>query len=167
MIVLDAASLGGADHATPLVASPPLFASGGSISAEALSTWTGAAHGARRLRSALDSRSGLGQAGGRSHDERRDPQRRRCRAWREGRQRHVLARARMDVHRSDIASDANHCQWRRVRAVHRPSGCGRPDRIAGGALAHDGLSGKAIWNSGKSMTASASPGSFWSALSQV
>ena len=34
-------------------------------------------------------------------------------------------------------------------------------------FAHEGLSGKALWNSGKSMTASASPGSFWSALSQV
>jgi hypothetical protein len=34
-------------------------------------------------------------------------------------------------------------------------------------FAHDGVSGKALWNSGKSMTASASPGSFWSALSQV
>jgi hypothetical protein len=29
------------------------------------------------------------------------------------------------------------------------------------------MSGKALWNSGKAMTASASPGSFWSALSQV
>ena len=43
VILLDAASLGGADHATPLVASPPLFASGGAISAEALSTWMRAA----------------------------------------------------------------------------------------------------------------------------
>jgi len=34
-------------------------------------------------------------------------------------------------------------------------------------FAHDGLSGKPLWNSGKSMTAPASPGSFWSALSQV
>ena len=30
-----------------------------------------------------------------------------------------------------------------------------------------GASGKALWNSGKSMTAPASPGSYWSALSQV
>ena len=135
VILLDAASLGGADHATPLVASPALFASGGSISAEALSTWTRARPRRRpQTPRALDSRSGLGQAGRRSHDERRDPQRRGCRASREGRQRHVLARARVDVQRSDIASDANHCQRSRVRAVHRPPGCGRPDRIASGAL---------------------------------
>jgi outer membrane protein assembly factor BamB len=34
-------------------------------------------------------------------------------------------------------------------------------------FAHDGVSGRALWNSGKAMSASASPGSFWSALSQV
>jgi hypothetical protein len=33
--------------------------------------------------------------------------------------------------------------------------------------AYDGVSGKALWNSGKSMTTFASPGSYWSALSQV
>ena len=33
--------------------------------------------------------------------------------------------------------------------------------------AYDGVSGKALWNSGTSMTAFASPGSYWSALSQV
>ena len=33
--------------------------------------------------------------------------------------------------------------------------------------AYDGVSGKALWNSAKSMTTFASPGSYWSALSQV
>ena len=33
--------------------------------------------------------------------------------------------------------------------------------------AYDGASGKALWNSGQSMTTSASPASYWSALSQV
>jgi glucose dehydrogenase len=33
--------------------------------------------------------------------------------------------------------------------------------------AYDGVSGKALWNSGRSMTTVASPGSYWSALSQV
>ena len=81
----------------------------------------------------LGSCSGLGQ-GDRSHDERRNPQRRGGRASSEGRQRHVLARARVDVRRSDIAGDANHREWSRVRVVHRPRGCGRPARIASGAL---------------------------------
>ncbi len=43
VILLDSASLGGANHATPLLVSRPIFASGGSISAEALSTWARAA----------------------------------------------------------------------------------------------------------------------------
>ena len=43
VILLDSASLGGANHATPLLVSRPLFASGGSISADALSTWARAA----------------------------------------------------------------------------------------------------------------------------
>ena len=33
--------------------------------------------------------------------------------------------------------------------------------------AYEGTSGKELWTSGKAMTTSASPGSFWSALSQV
>jgi putative pyrroloquinoline-quinone-binding quinoprotein len=33
--------------------------------------------------------------------------------------------------------------------------------------AYDGTSGKELWTSGKAMTASASPGSFWSAMSQL
>jgi hypothetical protein len=33
--------------------------------------------------------------------------------------------------------------------------------------AYDGATGKDLWNSGKVMTTSASPGSFWSALSQI
>jgi outer membrane protein assembly factor BamB len=33
--------------------------------------------------------------------------------------------------------------------------------------AYEGVSGKALWNSGAAMTSMASPGSYWSALSQV
>ena len=39
VILLDTASLGGTKHDTPLVISPALFESGGSIAAEALATW--------------------------------------------------------------------------------------------------------------------------------
>ena len=44
-----------------------------------------------------------------------------------------------------------------------PGGTGAPAVL----YAYDGVSGKALWNSGKSMTTFASPGSYWSALSQV
>ena len=40
---------------------------------------------------------------------------------------------------------------------------GSPARL----YAYDGVSGKAMWNSGTSMKTFASPGSYWSALSQV
>src|SRR5439155_25487124 len=43
VILLDSASLGGGNHLTPVLVSRSLFASGGSISAEALSTWAHAA----------------------------------------------------------------------------------------------------------------------------
>jgi outer membrane protein assembly factor BamB len=33
--------------------------------------------------------------------------------------------------------------------------------------AYDGATGRALWNSGKAMMSFASPGSFWSALSQL
>ena len=45
----------------------------------------------------------------------------------------------------------------------RTAGSGSPAVL----YAYDGVSGKALWNSGKSMTTFASPGSYWSALSQI
>ena len=171
VILLDAASLGGADHATPLVASPPLFASGGAISAEALSTWARARVGrndrARRLRDALDSRSDLGQAGG---------ARTTNGAIRNGA---VVALRVRDVNgtfslepewtSNDLTSPATPIIVNGVvfaLSSGRQAAAGRTGSPAV-LFAHDGLSGKALWNSGKSMTASASPSSFWSALSQV
>ena len=53
-----------------------------------------------------------------------------------------------------------------VLSIGRPPAAGRTG-LPAVLVAHDGLSGKVLWNSGKSMRAAASPGSFWSALSQV
>ena len=39
ILLLDAASLGGSDHATPLLASKPFLGAGASVSGEALATW--------------------------------------------------------------------------------------------------------------------------------
>jgi hypothetical protein len=49
---------------------------------------------------------------------------------------------------------------------------GRPSAAGGSSspavvYAYEGATGKALWNSGKAMTTWASPGSYWSALSQV
>ena len=161
VILLDAASLGGASHAAPLAVSPVLFAGGGSISAEALSTW---AH-ADATRWILVPVSGR-PVGARTTSG----------AIRNGA---VVALRLRDVNgtfslepewtSNDLTSPATPIIVNGVvfaLSTGRVAAAGRTGSAAV-LYAHDGLSGKALWNSGKSMTASASPGSFWSALSQV
>ena len=163
VVLLDAASLGGANHNTPLAASPVLFESGGSISAEALSTWAPAADSA--VRSILVPVSGRPVAGRATNG-----------AIRNGA---VVALGVREVNglfslapewtSIDLTSPATPIIVNGVvfaLSTGRPAAAGRTGSPAV-LFAHDGLSGKALWNSGKSMTAAASPGSFWSALSQV
>ena len=169
VILLDAASLGGANHTTPLVASPLLFASGGAISAEALSTWARAAAATAPADSA--ARWILVPVSGRPVATRTTSGAIRNGAVvalrvREGNGTFSLE---PEWTSNDLTSPATPII---VNGVVFALSTGRP--AAGGRtgspavlFAHDGLSGKALWNSGKSMTASASPGSFWSALSQV
>ena len=170
VILLDAASLGGADHATPLVASPPLFASGGAISAEALSTWTRAA-AATTAPADSAARWILVPVSGRPVGARTTNG-----AIRNGA---VVALRVRDVNgtfslepewtSNDLTSPATPIIVNGVVFALSTGGPAAAGRTGSPAVlfAHDGLSGKALWNSGKSMTASASPGSFWSALSQV
>ena len=162
VILLDAASLGGANHATPLAASSPLFGSGGSISAEALSTWGAPAAAATRWILVPIS----GRPSGRTTNG----------AIRNGA---VVALRVTDANgrfslepqwtSSDLTSPATPIIVNGVvfaLSTGRAAAAGRTGSPAV-LFAHDGDSGKALWNSGKSMTAAASPGSFWSALSQV
>ena len=44
---------------------------------------------------------------------------------------------------------------------------GTRGQAAAALHAYDGATGKRLWKSGKAMTTSASPGSFWSGLGQV
>ena len=170
VILLDAASLGGANHATPLVASPPLFASGGAISAEALSTWARAA-AATTAPADSAARWILVPVSGRPVAARTTNG-----AIRNGA---VVALRVRDVNgtfslepewtSNDLTSPATPIIVNGVvfaLSTGRPAAAGRTGSPAV-LFAYDGLSGKALWNSGKSMTTSASPGSFWSALSQV
>lgn len=168
VMLLDAASLGGANHTTPLVASAPLFAGGGAISAEALSTWARAEATAASAGSA--ARWILVPISGRPSARTTNG------AIRNGA---VVALRVRDAGgtfslapewtSSDLTSPATPVI---VNGVVFALSTGRP--AAGGRtgspavlFAHDGLSGKALWNSGKAMTAPASPGSFWSSLSQL
>jgi outer membrane protein assembly factor BamB len=166
VILLDAASLGGADHGTPLAASAPLVASGGTISAEALSTWAGTtAAPAESTRFILVPISGRTVAARTTNGSIRNGA--------------VVALRVRDVNgtfsiepewtSSDLTMPATPIVVNGVvfaLSSGRTAAAGRTGSPAV-LFAHDGVSGKALWNSGKSMTASASPGSFWSALSQV
>jgi outer membrane protein assembly factor BamB len=169
VIVLDVASLGGASHGTPLAVSPSVFASGGSISAEALATWARAADAPAAAASetrwilvpVLGRPSGVRPTNG---------------AIRNGA---VVALRVTDVNGAlslepewtshDLITPATPII---VNGVVFALSTGRSTvagRTSSPAVLHayEGVSGKALWTSGKSMTSSASPGSYWSALSQV
>jgi outer membrane protein assembly factor BamB len=152
VILLDVASLGGANHATPLMTSPSLVASGGSIAAEALATWARVAASSRgpEERWILVPLSG------------------RIVALRVAEERGVFT-LKPEWTSNDLITPATPII---VNGVVFTLSTGRP--AAGGGkrspavlYAYDGVSGKALWNSGKSMATFASPGSYWSALSQV
>ena len=152
VILLDVASLGGANHATPLLASQSLVASGGSIAAEALATWARAAAAAARV---PEDRWIL------------VPLARRIVALRVVEERGVFS-LKSEWTSNDLTTPATPII---VNGVVFALSTGRPAVAGAGSPAvlhaYDGVSGKALWNSGKSMVTFASPGSYWSALSQV
>jgi hypothetical protein len=170
VILLDSMSLGGANHATPLAASRPLVASGGSIAAPMLSTWARAATAATTT-GASEARWILVPVSGRPSAARVTNG-----AIRSGA---VLALRVLDAKgtwsletawtSTDLTMPATPII---VNGVVFALSTGQPAAAAGTASpamlhAYDGITGKALWNSGKSMTTFASPGSYWSGLSQV
>jgi hypothetical protein len=170
VILLDSASLGGANHATPLLVSRPLFASGGSVSAEALSTWARAAS-ATATSPGSESRWLLVPVSGRPSGARAING-----AIRNGA---VVALRVAEVKgvwslepvwtSNDLTTPATPIVVNGVvfaLSTGRPAAAGQTGSPAV-LYAYDGVSGKALWNSGTSMTTFASPGSYWSALSQV
>jgi outer membrane protein assembly factor BamB len=170
VILLDAASLGGVDHATPLLISQPLFASGGSISAQALSTWARPQAAATSTRSP-EARWIVVPISGRPVGDVATNG-----AVRNGA---VVALRVADADgtwslervwtSNDLTTPATPLIVNGVvfalstgRSMEADKG-GSPARLH----AYDGVSGKALWDSGTSMKTFASPGSYWSALSQV
>jgi hypothetical protein len=170
VILFDAASLGGPNHATPLSASRPVFESGGAISVEALSTWARAAATLTTPVSGSEARWILVPVAGRPSGARTTNG-----AIRNG---YVIALRVADANgvfslepewtSSDLTMPATPII---VNGVVFALSTGRTAAAQSGSpavvYAYDGVSGKALWNSGKSMTSLASRGSFWSALSQV
>lgn len=159
VLLLDASSLGGANHATPLAASAKLTAAAGSIAADALATWQEGAAGAPGTSWVLVPVSG--QAAGAPATNG---------AVRSGA---VVALKLTSAGgapslqpawtSNDLTSPATPIV---VNGVVFALSAGRAATPAV-LHAYDGVSGKALWSSQKSMTGAASPASFWSALSQL
>lgn len=164
ILLLDAASLGGANHATPLFASKPLVGGGSTVSG-ALATWqqSGPAAGTTWILAPVTGRLAAGSpatngavTGGA-----------------------VVALKLLDSGGAlsltpgwvshDLSSPATPLI---VNGVVFTLATGRSSTATGRGLAalvhaYDGATGKRLWNSGKAMTTFASPGSLWSGLGQI
>jgi len=163
IVVLDAASLGGANHATPLHVSKPVLAPGGTVSGDALAAWQQPSAGTSwillpargRLSAGSAAANGPVSAGA------------------------VVALKVLDAGGGlsleqgwvshDLSSPATPVI---VNGVVFTLATGLPSAGAGRGTAavlhaYDGATGKRLWTSGKAMTTSASPGSMWSGLGQI
>jgi outer membrane protein assembly factor BamB len=164
LLLLDATSLGGADHATPLYVSPPFAGTGGAIADAALATWEQPAPQSTRW--ILVPVSGALSAGLPATND----------ATRAGA---VLALKLVDSNGSlslepgwvsqDLVAPATPII---VNGVAFALSTGRPATASGRGTpavlrAYDAATGRALWNSGGAMAAFASPGSFWSAMGQA
>ncbi|HEU4890978.1 MAG TPA: hypothetical protein VFT47_05480, partial [Vicinamibacterales bacterium] len=164
VLLLDAASLGGADHATPLLASKPFAVAGGTVGSDALAAWQQPGGEATswillpvkgRLTAASPRSNGAVFAGA------------------------VIALKLADAGGTlslepgwvshDLVSPATPLVVNGVVfALATGAGNTGSDRGSAAVLhAYDGASGKRLWNSAKAMTTPASPGSMWSGLGQV
>jgi putative pyrroloquinoline-quinone-binding quinoprotein len=181
LVLLDAASLGGANHSTPLFVSKPFLAKGATVSADALAAWQQSAATATETPSAAaptppQSAAGttwilLPVSGGFASDVRttNGP---------------VSAGGVVALKLSGAGGSLSlEPGW----VSHNQSTPGTPLIVNGvvftlatGASksasgrgtpavvhAYDGATGKRLWNSGTAMTTFASPGSFWSNGGQV
>ena len=163
IVVLDAASLGGSNHTTPLHVSKPVLAAGGTVSGDALAAWQQPSAGtpwillpARgRLSAGSAAPNGPVSAGA------------------------VVALKVVDAGDAlsleqgwvshDLSSPGTPVI---VNGVVFALGTGLPSAGSGRGTAavlhaYDGTTGRRLWTSGKTMTTSASPGSLWSSLGQI
>ena len=163
VIVMDATSLGGADHGTPLLASKPFIAAGATVSGDALAAWQQAnpdagwillpVNGRRSAESSLAN--GPVSTGAVV-----------ALKFAEGTSAPALQTAWVS---HDLSSPATPII---VNGVVFALATGAPATATGKGTpavlhAYDGATGKALWNSAKIMGTNASPGSLWSAMGQV
>jgi hypothetical protein len=165
--LLDAKSLGGTDHATPLYSTKPLLASGGAVSADALAAWQHStatpADATSWILLPVEGGAATGQPATNGPISTGA----------------VMALKLVDKGGAlslspgwvshNLSTPATPLI---VNGVVFTLSTGLPDAPGGqgrGAILHayDGATGKRLWNSGKSMTTFASPGSLWSGLGQI
>jgi outer membrane protein assembly factor BamB len=162
VLLLDATSLGGTNHDTPLLASKPFIRAGASVSADALAVWQQPAGttswlllpiaGERPSTGGPAAKSAAGTGG-------------------------VLALQLADANGSpslapawasdDHAAPATPLIINGVVFVLEGGGSAAGQPRAAVLHAYDGATGKRLWNSGKAMTTPASPGSLWTGLGQI
>jgi outer membrane protein assembly factor BamB len=181
VLLLDAASLGGADHATPLYASKPFVGAGATVSSEALAAWQesgaapvpagagappaaqGPASGAHwillpirgRLMSGMPTTNGAVSAG--AVVALRVTDAGGSLSLEPGWVSHDLPSPGTPI----IVNGVVFALATGVPAIQ--SGRGTPAVLH----AYDGATGKRFWTSGKAMGTVASPGSFWSTTGQI
>jgi len=146
VLLLDASSLGGANHATPLHASKPFIGAGGSVSGSALAAWQQSNGPSWILLPLKDGIAALKLSG--SGDA-------------------VSLESGWESH--DVPSPATPLIVNGVVfALALGTQATTPARSSRAALhAYDGVTGKQLWTSGQAMTGMASPGSLWSTLGQI
>jgi hypothetical protein len=178
VVVLNAMALGGADHATPQVAAP-LVAAGGSIAADALATWQEITIAAPPAAPGTASANPAG-APADAPAAAAQPAITYGTRW-------ILAATTNGIAAAKLSDSGGKLTLERGWSVQNlaapatpivvngvvfalatgrssaPAGRGTPAVL----YAYEGTSGKQLWTSGRAITTAASPGSLWSALSQI
>ena len=173
IVLLAAASPGGADHATPLHASSPVLTAGGSISGSALATWQELTVAAPPPPPAGTPAPAPGGGGGGGGQPAAQPIVTTGARWIVVPTSTGLASVKVGGAEGSLAVEKG---W--TAAVAAPATPivvnGVVFALAAGrgttpAVLHafDGKSGKSLWTSGKAIKTAAAADSFWSALSQV
>jgi hypothetical protein len=163
VFLLDAGALGGANHTTPLMASKSVAGSGAAISGGALATWQQSTAGttwilvpvAGRLASGVAAGNGPVSSGAVVAMKLRDSS--GALSLEPGWVSHDLASPATPIIVNGVVFT--------LATGASPAGNGRGTPAV--LHAYDGGTGKRLWNSGKAMTTSASPGSMWSGLGQI
>jgi hypothetical protein len=173
VLLLDATSLGGQTHGTPLFSSKPFAGAGGTVSADALAVWQQVSAGAPAQAAPTDATSWvlLPVAG-------------RPAASAPATNGPISSGAVLAL---KVAGEGQSLSLEPAWTSHDLSGAATPLVVNGVVLAlatglpatpagrgtaamlhaYDGATGKRLWNSGKAMTTFASPGSLWTGLGQV